>query len=81
MARKKDDFYDDGRTVADMSGVELFGDIRPSGQNKKGEELGLSKSENRAMLSGVLKATLLIAAVFGIAAFFFILFCVKVWFK
>lgn len=78
---RKDDFYDDGRTVADMSGVELFGDRRPARKTDSGSELGLSKTESRAMLSGVLKATLLIASIFGIAAFFFVLFCVKVWFK
>jgi len=79
--KRKDDFVDDGHTVADMSGVELFGDIRAKKSGKEGEELYLTKEENRAMMFGVLKATMLIALAFGAAAFLFILFCVNVWFR
>ena len=70
MARRYDD--DDGRTVADMSGLErpsLLG-IRPRRREEKPaqvkQDLQLDRSERRAMVRGALSAGLLIAVVFAL---------------
>lgn len=41
----------------------------------------ISKEETRFMIWNALKASLLVAGVFGLAAFLFILFCLYVWFR
>ena len=91
MSRRKRDFEDDGRTIADMSGVEgprLFGarPVKPKdadGQEKKRitEEDGYSKEFRRMYVSIALKATLAIAAVFLVAGALFILFCQHIWLR
>ncbi|MBO7700258.1 MAG: hypothetical protein J6S47_04220 [Eubacteriaceae bacterium] len=78
---RKDDFVDDGRTVADMSNVDLFGDMRLKKKDDNGETVYLSREEKAAMMGGVLKATLLVALAFAVAGLLFILFCVNVWFR
>ncbi len=78
---RKDDFVDDGRTVADMSNVDLFGDMRLKKKDDNGDTVYLSREEKSAMMGGVLKATLLVAMAFAIAGLLFILFCVNVWFR
>ncbi|MBQ1465540.1 MAG: hypothetical protein IIZ17_02550 [Eubacteriaceae bacterium] len=78
---RKDDFVDDGRTVADMSNVDLFGDMRLKKKDDNGETVYLSREEKAAMMGGVLKATLLVAMAFAVAGLLFILFCVNVWFR
>ena len=78
---RKDDFVDDGRTVADMSNVDLFGDMRLKRKDDNGETVYLSREEKAAMMGGVLKATLLVAMAFAVAGLLFILFCVNVWFR
>ena len=78
---RKDDFVDDGRTVADMSNVDLFGDMRLKRKDEQGEQVYLTKGEKAAMMWGVMKATLLVALAFALAGFLFILFCVNVWFR
>lgn len=91
MSRRKRDFEDDGRTIADMSGVEgpsLFGarPVKPKdtdAQEKKrnSEEEGFSKEFRRMYISIALKATLAIAAVFLVAGALFILFCQHIWLR
>ena len=85
MKKKREEFVDDGRTVANMNveGMPWY--------DKKTEEikkLNASKSDlpeldregKSALMWGVLAAALLIGLVFASVMFLFILFCVKVWF-
>ena len=83
MARKFDD--DDGRTVADMSGLErpsLLG-IRPRRWAEKPapaeQSVQLDRSERRAMVRGALSAGLLIAVVFALSFALLILLLQLVW--
>lgn len=92
---KKDYFEDDGRPVADMSGIDrpsLFGLKREHGKDKHSEnenaengdkpwEQGYSKSERRAAALGALGAALLIAAVFAVGLGLVILLLVLFWNK
>jgi hypothetical protein len=81
MERKKrvyDD--DDGRTIADMSGVERQRILIPRLPKRDGgqseaeppKEQKISKGEERAYVFGALGAALLIGAVFAVAIFLFI---------
>ena len=83
MARRYDD--DDGRTVADMSGLErpsLLG-LRPRRREEKPaqvkQDLQLDRSERRAMVRGALSAGLLIAVVFALSFALLILLLQLVW--
>ena len=76
---KKDDFIDDGRTVADMSGIERTPLILPKIHSSKKQENnnekeeapwednGFNRQERRAFISGTLTAALLVASIFAIA--------------
>ena len=76
---KKHDFIDDGRTVADMSGIERTPLIIPKFPGKKKQETdtekeeapwednSLNRQERRAFISGTLTAALLVASIFAIA--------------
>ena len=79
---KRQEREDDGRTYANMN-VEGMPWYRPESQQqpRNEEKVQLSPSEARAAIWGALKAALLVAAVFGVGFFLFILFCDKVWFK
>ncbi len=79
---KRQEREDDGRTYANMN-VEGMPWYRPESpqQPRNEEKVQLSPSEARAAIWGALKAALLVAAVFGVGFFLFILFCDKVWFK
>ncbi len=72
---KKEEIEDDGRSFADMN-VEGMPWYRPkqNTDSDKGETPQLTESEYKSFLSGVLKAALLIAAIFGGVYFLFILF-------
>ena len=81
--RKYDD--DDGRTVADMSGLErpsLLG-LRPRrGAEKPArvkQDLQLDRSERRAMVRGALSAGLLVAGALAIGFAILILLIQLVW--
>ena len=87
MDRKKDEFYDDGRTVADMSGVErqrVFLPRLPKKENKNNDGAWegraesdaekLSREDRHAYVFGALGASLLVAGIFILAAFLFICF-------
>lgn len=84
---KKDDFYeeDDGRTIADMSGIERQPTFLPHFHRKRSDFSApdaprtndrpwesaageLTREERNAAIRGVLKAGLLIAGVYILAA-------------
>ena len=85
MGNKKNDFEDDGRVVADMSGVERQRLFLPRMPKKKEEESSgwesrqaddgekLSREDRRAYVFGALGAATLVAGIFIAAAFIFIL--------
>ncbi len=87
MARRKQDFEDDGRTIADMSGIsDPLHRGRPgadSGENPQPQstwDLPPMKGKERGMfILGALKAALLIALAFlgGLALVIFIL--LQIW--
>ena len=77
-ARRRDEFEDDGRTIADMSGVSrrsLFGvrphetDLPPSEIShpdvKSSERVELTREERRWAVLGMMKAVLLIGLCFA----------------
>ena len=68
---KKDDFYeeDDGRTIADMSGIERQPTFLPHFHRPWESAAGeLTREERNAAIRGALKAGLLIAGVYILAA-------------
>ena len=83
MFRKHErDPEDDGKTIADMN-VEGMPWYRPpqSGTPEGGERIELNSEEGRAAMWGALKAALLVAAVFVVGFFLFLLFCDNIWLK
>ena len=80
MARRRHD-DDDGRVIANMN-VEGMPWHRPeSPEGESSERIQLSPAEARAAMWGALKAALLVAGVFILGAFLFILFCEYIWLK
>lgn len=84
MAKKP--FEDDGRTIADMSGVDypsLFGLFRrrpKRGEKKEGvPEEQLTKAQTRRYVFGAVLAGLAVAGVFILAGALFIAFLLGVW--
>ena len=84
----KNSFDDDGRIVADMSGIEGPNMFSVRGFGKKGKKAVMSKSdsemteeERRIYLKAALLSTLAIASVFIVACAIFILFCQHIWLK
>ena len=70
MKRKRDEFEDDGRTIADMSGIAPQPTIVPRRKPRKepetnsGEGLELTRKEKRWAALGAMKAVLLIAGAY-----------------
>lgn len=92
MKNRKKKVYDDddGRVISSMNvdGMPWYREDptgRPDSQKREQkspeDELQLTKKERRAMIGGVFAAALLIAGVFALAGFLFILFCVYVWLR
>lgn len=83
--KKKEYDDDDGRTIANMNveGMPWYRktNIETEQGSENTEKITLTKSEGRAMLRGVLLATLTVGAVFFGAIALFILFCIYVWFR
>lgn len=85
MKKQREKFVDDGRTVANMNveGMPWY-DKKTEALKKmnasQSELPELDREGKLAMLWGVAAAALLIAAVFAVVMFLFLLFCVKVWF-
>ena len=69
MKRKRDEFEDDGRTIADMSGIApqpllLPRRVRRAPQEAKGDGIDLTPKEKRWAALGAMKAVLVIAGVY-----------------
>lgn len=82
--KKKPSFVDDGRTIADMNveGMPWYSEQKNKPENKgENDFTDLTFKEKRAMMRGILGAALLIAALFLLVFFMFILFCSYVWLK
>lgn len=82
----KEPFEDDGRTIADMSGVErpsMFGHMfsfKPKkGDNKNDGSEPLTKKQNRMYMSATIIAALVIAGVFIAAGAIVIAIMLAVW--
>lgn len=86
MARKKKQYDDDdGRVIANMNvdGMPWFlSDAlkRRSKTDAQNDFSDLTKEESRELVKGAVKAGLLIAGIFVLAALLFILFCIYIWF-
>ncbi len=88
--RKKDEWVDDGRVIANMNveGMPYLFRRRARrafdefGQKKqKSDPIELTKKEKRAIGAGAASAILLVGVVFIAAFGLFLLFCAKVWFR
>ena len=83
--RKKDEFIDDGRTIANMNveGMPWYIDEakRHRQTSENGEVPELTKEETRAAIGGMLAAVLVVGLIFAAIFLIFILFCVFVWFR
>ncbi len=79
-AKKYDD--DDGRSYADMN-VDGMPWYRPKQQSapEKQEKIELSSEQGRSAMRGALLAALLVAGIFALVFFLFLLFCDVIWFK
>jgi hypothetical protein len=82
---RKRSFKDDGRRIADMSGIDhaYYGaGSRKCLPGKTAEEGPLlSKAGSRALTLYALLAALTVAGIFLIVFALFILFCIYVWFR
>ena len=95
MKKNKKKIYDDddGRVIAPMNVDGMPWNREQDGaapKPRKGvqeqetspqDELQLTPKEQRAMMGGVIAASLLVAGIFALAGLLFILFCVFVWLK
>lgn len=85
MAKKKHFDDDDGRVIANMNvdGMPWFVEDhkRKQKRQKNNDFSNLSKEETRAIIWGTIRAGLLIASIFVVAALIFVLFCIFIWFK
>ena len=91
MKKREKKVYDDddGRVIAPMNvdGMPWSKRSSPAPQIPKAEtpkaddDLQLTDKEKRAMMGGVFSAAILIAGIFVLAGFLFILFCLFVWLK
>lgn len=82
--KKKPSFIDDGRTIADMNveGMPWYSGEKNKKDNKRENDFtDLTFKEKRAMMRGIFGAALLVAALFLLVFFLFILFCSYVWLK
>jgi len=88
--RKKDEWVDDGRVIADMNVDGMPHTFRRGprrnrdafGQKKvKSEPIELTRKEKRAISWGAASAYILVAVVFAGVFALFLLFSSKVWFR
>lgn len=82
MAKKQEVLEDDGRTIANMNveGMPWYVEQAPK-QTQPDDRIELTREEARAMMAGILKATLLVTAFFGVGITLFILLCTEVLFR
>lgn len=84
--KKKEPFIDDGRVIASMN-MEEISSYAPKSNPSHSldrqtiEPIELSAKGKIAMITGMLKAALLVGVVFIGGIGLFILFCVFVWFR
>lgn len=83
MSKRKKYDDDDGRTVANMN-VDGMPWYASNPSNNATENSGIHGKSDRwgdlALVWGVLKAALLVTAIFAVGYLLFILFCTLVWF-
>ena len=79
--RKREEFEDDGRTIADMNVDGMPWYLEKREKQPEQEKIELTKEEGRAMMAGILKATLLVTLAFGVGLTLFILLCDLVFFR
>jgi len=87
MTKRKRYDDDDGRTVANMNVDGMPWYVEENKSRKTGPDAPegekpyeMTRPEKRAFMSGVLGATLIVAAVFALGYLLFILFCTNIWF-
>ena len=92
MNRRRKKVYDDddGRTIADMSGVDMGRGMpgspipTPSSDGQKDDPyqspVVYTPEEKRAIAFGALRAALLVGGVFVLGFTLFLLFCIFIWF-
>ncbi len=87
MKKKKEEWIDDGRQIANMN-VEGMKDYCPMPEGSDGDrrdggeapqKIVLEKGERRALYFGIFKAMLLVLGIFVSAYTLFMLFCYYVW--
>ena len=79
--RKREEFEDDGRTIADRNVDGMPWYLEKREKQPEQEKIELTKEEGRAMMGGILKATLLVTLAFGVGLTLFILLCDLVFFR
>lgn len=81
--KKKDDFEDDGRVIANMNvdGMPWYARHAKKQEGESQDLHKLTKKETLHLILGVIGAALLVAAIFIGGYLLFILFCEHVWFK
>jgi len=86
--KKRQDFFDDGRVIADMSIDGMPGSMfkrKPISQScpKKDnkEAVKLTKDQRRGIMHGIAASYIIFGVVFFGLFALFILFCTEVWFK
>lgn len=79
--RQREEFEDDGRTIADMNVDGMPWYLEKKEKQPEPEKIELTKEESRAMMGGILKATLLVTLAFGVGLTLFILLCDLVFFR
>ena len=86
MAKQRKQYDDDdGRVIASMNvdGMPWYQQGQRFDRHRREQASDfsdLTKEENREIVKGAMKASLLIAGVFILAMLLFILFCLYVWF-
>ena len=79
--RNRDEFDDAGRPIADMNVDGMPWYLEKREKQPEQEKIELTKEEGRAMMGGILKATLLVTLAFGVGLTLFILLCDLVFFR
>ena len=82
MAKKREPFEDDGRTIASMDFDAYKNPTKQNGpQKKKQPGAELTNDQMKEVLKGSFKASLLVGGIFTVALILFILFVTKVWLR
>ena len=86
--KQKEDFFDDGRVIANMNIDGKPGSLyRPkrfkstTAEPKQKESVQLSKGDRRAIIKGIVTSYIIFGVLFFGLLAFFIVFATKVWFR